>query len=362
MLFGNCISYVCSSDLLAESLFVPLLSAECWLPLCSEFSSFRSSICRYAAGSVRSGLLLPVRRNRSPIMRRVFVLTLTSFLGACQLAPPHARPALPTTRDYPTSYAGDGVLGRRAVEISWREFFADPQLETLIATALERNRDLAVAVAQIQEARGLYRIQGAERLPALGANGDVTRSRTPGSAIGIPEVGAITDTRYSIGVGVTGFELDFWGRVRNLSDAARSQYLATVQAERAFRLALIRDVASTYFASREADERIALAEATVRSRQAGLRIAERRLEAGVTSALDFRQAESLLTNTETEFDSLRLAEAPRANFRAVLLVGLVHAVLTVPLPLADQTNGTVFAVDSPSELMVTRAAITRYPD
>src|SRR3546814_18885211 len=104
-----------------------------------------------------------------------------------------------------------------------------------------RNRDLAVAVAQVQEARGLYRIQDAERLPALGANGDVTRSRTPGSAIGIPEVGAITDTRYSIGVGVTGFELDFWGRVRNLSDAARSQYLATVQAERAFRLALIRD-------------------------------------------------------------------------------------------------------------------------
>src|SRR3546814_5066161 len=72
-------------------------------------------------------------------------------------------------------------------------------------------------------------------------------------------------------LGVTGFELDFWGRVRNLSDAARSQYLATVQAERAFRLALIRDVASTYFASREADERIALAEATVRSRQEGLR-------------------------------------------------------------------------------------------
>src|SRR3546814_7874964 len=65
------------------------------------------------------------------------------------------------------------------------EFFADPQLETFVATALERNRDLAVAVAQIQEARGLYRIQDAERLPALGASGDVTRSRTPGSTIGI---------------------------------------------------------------------------------------------------------------------------------------------------------------------------------
>src|SRR3546814_10853375 len=94
-----------------------------------------------------------------------------------------------------------------------------------------------------------------------------------------------------------GFELDFWGRVRNLSDAARSQYLAIVQAERAFRLALIRDVASTYFASREADERIALAEATVRSRQEGLRIAERRLEAGVTSALDLDRKSTRLNSS-----------------------------------------------------------------
>src|SRR3546814_17884084 len=149
-------------------------------------------------------------------MRRVVVLTLTSVLGACQLAPPHARPALPTTRDYPTSYAGDGVLGRRAVEISWREIFADPQLETLIATALERNRDLAVAVAQIQEACGLYRIQGTERLAALGANGDVSRSRTPGSAIGLPKVGRFTVTRYPIGVSLPSIKHDYWRRGRNL--------------------------------------------------------------------------------------------------------------------------------------------------
>src|SRR3546814_2825539 len=87
---------------------------------------------------------------------------------------------------------------------------------------------------------------------------------------------------------------------------------------RAFRLALIRDVASAYFASREADERIALAEATVRSRQEGLRIAARRLEAGVTSALDFRQAESLLTQAETELAGLRLTKAQSENFLAVL--------------------------------------------
>src|SRR3546814_1651698 len=93
-------------------------------------------------------------------------------------------------------------------------------------------------------------------LPALGASGDVTRSRTPGSTIGIPEAGAITDTRYAIGVGVTGFELDFWVGVRTLSEAARWKYLATVKADRGFRLALFGDVASPYLVSGEADDRI----------------------------------------------------------------------------------------------------------
>src|SRR3546814_13398477 len=86
-------------------------------------------------------------------------------------------------------------------------------------------------------------------------------------------------------------------------------------------------------------------------------MAERRLEAGVTSALDFRQAESLLTQAETELASLRLAEAQSENFLAVLLGGPVPVGLTVPLTLADQKNGTVIAAGLPSELMVTRPDI-----
>src|SRR3546814_11994681 len=115
---------------------LPVLSAECWPPLCWEFSSFRSSICRSAAGLVRNGLLPPVRRDRSPIMRKVLALTLTSLLGACQLAPPHARPAMPTAQDYPTSSPGEVVRGQRAVAISLREFFPDPLVETYDATTL----------------------------------------------------------------------------------------------------------------------------------------------------------------------------------------------------------------------------------
>ncbi len=290
-------------------------------------------------------------------MRKCFALAIGMLLAGCQLAPPHTRPDLPTAPAYPDSYAGDVTLGQRAVEIGWRDFFADEQLEQLVATALVRNRDLAVAVAQIEEARGLYRIQDADRLPTVGTFGDATLSRTPGGVTGIPGAESVTGERYSIGVGVTGFELDFWGRVRNLSEAARSQYLATVQAQRAFRLALIRDVASTYFASREAAERAALAEATLRSRQEGLRIARLRLDAGVTSALDFRQAESLLTQAETELAGLRLAQAQSNNFLAVLVGGPIPAELPPPLPLASQRSATTIAAGLPSELLVVRPDI-----
>lgn len=287
-------------------------------------------------------------------MRKAYLLAATALLGGCQLAPPHERPATPTADGYPAAYAGDVTLGVRATEIGWRDFFADPRLDQLVATALQRNRDLAVSVAQIEEARGQYRIQDAERLPQLGATADATRSRVSGAQAGMPEAGSITSNRFSVGVGVTGFELDFWGRVRNLSEAARSEYLATVQAERAFRLTLIRDVASTYFASREAEERIELAEATVKSREEGLRLAKRRLDAGVTSALDFRQAESLLTQAETELAGLRLAKAQSDNFLTVLVGGPIAEALPQPLSLASQKNGTTIAAGLPSELLVAR--------
>ncbi|MFA7586316.1 MAG: efflux transporter outer membrane subunit [Novosphingobium sp.] len=283
-------------------------------------------------------------------MRKAVALFLAAFAGGCQLAPPHERPQSPNAVAFP-AYAGDVTLGRRPIEIGWRDLFIDQQLQTLVTAALARNRDLAISLARIEEARGIYRIEDAARLPPLGATADIVRSRT---ATGIPGAGNTVDTRYSVGVGITGFELDFWGRVRNLSEAARSQYLATVHAERAFRLTLIRDVASTYFAAREADERIALAEATVGSRQEGLRIARLRLNAGVTSALDFRQAESLLTQAETELAGLRLAKSRNDNFLAVLIGGPVPADLPPPLPLGKQRHGIIMAAGLPSELMVTR--------
>src|SRR5690606_22236569 len=183
---------------------------------------------------------------RSPAMRNLIALAAAATLAGCvNMAPKHERPPLSTAADFPAEFAGDVTLGQRATDVAWRDFFADPQLEVLIEQAILRNRDLAVAVAQIEEARGLYRIEAADRLPTVGASAEATRTRGPS----LTGAGTDTTNRYSVGVGVTSFELDFWGRVKNLSEAARSQYLATEAAERAFRLALVRDVASTYFAS-----------------------------------------------------------------------------------------------------------------
>lgn len=286
------------------------------------------------------------------------MLLAATALSGCNMAPKHVRPDMPTAAAYPERYAGDVTIGQRATEIGWRDFLADPQLEQLVTLALEHNRDLAIAVAQIEEARGQYRIQDSSRLPNVDATGSVLRSRTPLAASGVPgQQGAVTFDRYTVGVGVSSFELDFWGRVRNLADAARAEYLATIEAERAFRLALTRDVASAYFAGREAAERIALAEATVHSRQEGLRIAKRRLDAGVTSALDFRQSESLLTQAETELAGLKLAKAQSDNFLNVLTGGPVPDDLPEALPLARQASPAELVAGLPSDLLVARPDI-----
>jgi multidrug efflux system outer membrane protein len=247
----------------------------------------------------------------------------------------------------PDSTATAGV---RATDIAWREFFRDPRLDALIATALTNNRDLRVSVAQIEVARGLYRIQSADRLPTVNANAGVSRSHAG-------EAGGTTVDRYSIGVGVSAFELDFWGRVRNLSEAARSQFLATVQAQRAFRLSLIEDVASTYLQSIETGEQIRLAEATAQSRREAVRITQVRLRAGLTSALDFHQAEALLEQAQAARAGLQLSQARLNNLLFVLVGGPVPQPLPEPLPLEQQVNAVVLAAGLPSELLLSRPDI-----
>ena len=283
-------------------------------------------------------------------MRKRVMLLPLALLAACIQAPTHVRPGLPT----PTAFSLDSAAGSgaRTVDIAWRDFFQDERLRVLIATALENNRELRVSVAQIDVARGFYRIQSADQLPTVGANAGATRSHAGAAASGVP--GGTTGNRFDIGVGVSAFELDFWGRVRNLSEAARSEFLATVQARRAFRLSLIRDVASTYLSAIEAGEEIRLAEATAQSRREGVRIAQVRLRSGVTSALDFHQAESLLSQAEAALAGLRLTRERLNNQLFVLVGGPVAQPLPQPLLITQQTDSVLLGAGLPSDLLLNR--------
>lgn len=301
-------------------------------------------------------------------MHRYAPVVLGIALTGCQLAPQHEQPPSPTAAQYPAEYGatrGDTL----AAEVAWRAFFEDPQLQHYIDTALRRNRDLQIAVSRIEEARGQFNIQGADRFPTLAGTADASRGRFPaggagagsgsaaGGTAGFPGGSGGVSERVSVGLGISAFELDFWGRVRNLTEAARAQFLFTVEAQRAFRLSLIADVASTYLAIRSADSRIDLAEATLQSRRDGLRIAQTRFDAGITSALDFNQAQALLTQARTELASLRLTRAEQINYLNQLIGGPVQAPLPAPLPLDRQIEPLRLDAGLPSELLLVRPDI-----
>lgn len=286
---------------------------------------------------------------------RLILLMVGSLLAACSMQPRYERPKPPVAPAWP-AVAPASKTGRLASETGWQSFFRDERLKALIKLGLENNRDLRVAALRIDEARGQYRIQRADRLPSISANGAYTRSKTSAAT---PSGALSTDPYdlYDVSVGVSAFELDFWGRVRSLSDAARAQYLSTVEGERAFRISLIADIASAYLTLQALDERIGLAEGTLASRQKGLDLAKLRLDAGVTSALDYRQTETLLTQAQTELAALRRQEAQTWNALNVLVGSDRPADLPLPLPLAAQDLEGGIRTGLPSDILVNRPDI-----
>ena len=278
-----------------------------------------------------------------------------ALAGCASMAPEHERPVLSTADSYDPTLRPDGTVV--ASSLTYEEWFRDPRLVALVDTAVARNRDLLAATARIEQARAQYRIEDSRRLPTPVANAAASRSRSPLPATTPGGPGSVTADRFEVGVGVTSFELDFWGRVASLSDAARAQYLAVEANQRAFYLSLIADVASTYFAILEADDQIDLAQATLESRREGLRIARLRLDAGVTSALPFRQAETLMTTAEQQLAAQRLTQARLRNQLAVLIGGPLPEDLPASLPMADQNNGMVLDPGLPSDLMLVRPDI-----
>ncbi|WP_454675395.1 AdeC/AdeK/OprM family multidrug efflux complex outer membrane factor [Achromobacter pestifer] len=280
------------------------------------------------------------------------VLTLLLVTGCVSMAPPYSRPALPVPATYDAPNARPASLA--ASDISWRTYFSDPTLHQLIDTALVNNRDLRTALLRVQEARALYGIQRADQFPTLGVQADGTRGRVPGdlNLTGQPQI----SSQYQVGVGLASWELDFWGRVRSLKDAALQNYLATEAAAQAATLSLITQVADSYLTLRELDERLALTQETIASRAESLRIFRRRFEVGAISKLDLTQVETLWQQARALGADLERIRAEQAHALA-LLVGAPLDLPTQSVRLEDAAVMHELPAGLPSDLLVNRPDI-----
>jgi len=237
-------------------------------------------------------------------------------------------------------------------QIGWREFFTDAGLQELIAQALENSRDLRIAIQRVEEARGLYGIQRADRLPSISAGAMASRSRVPSDLS--PTGSAVTSDQYEATLNLSTWEMDFWGRVRNLTAAALESYLETEEARRAVAISLVAQVANTYLLERDLDERIAIAQQTLATREDSYRIARRRYEIGYESKLAAVQAETLLNQARADLPVL-LRQRDLTRNALTLLVGLpVVDFGTQPLSQIEPGFVREISIGLPSDLLLNR--------
>ena len=257
-------------------------------------------------------------------MSRTLPLVIALALAGCSFTPDYQRPEAPIPAAWPATVGAGDTAKSSAITASavrpdgnWRAFFPDPRLQSLIAAALEHNRDLRVAVARVDEARALAGIARAERFPAVDLAAQRAASLTPAdlSATGRQ----LNSQRYDVNLAVASFELDFWGRVKNLDDAGRANFLASDYAHQAFRLSLIADVANAWLSLLELGERLELAQATTKSREETRTLIGRRRDVGLAGDLDYLQADGAFQNARAETANLARSNAAAENALRLLV-------------------------------------------
>ncbi|MES2296779.1 MAG: efflux transporter outer membrane subunit [Pseudomonadota bacterium] len=284
--------------------------------------------------------------ERGWIMRTTTAAAALALGGCISMAPHYERPAAPVAATFP----GAGTAaGGAAAQTGWHDYFADARLRQLIELALANNRDLRVAILNIEQARAQYQIRRADMLPTV--NLGATGSRVPGSNDSIT-------SNYTAGLMVSAFELDLFGRVRSLSNSAQAQYLATEEARKSTHISLVAAVANAYLGLLADDELLALTRQTLAGRDDSLKLVQLKYDQGVVSKLDLQQANSLL-------EAARVAAAQQQRQRAqdehllVLLVGQsLPGTLAPPATLAA-TSLAELPAGLPSDLLAQRPDIVQ---
>ena len=286
---------------------------------------------------------------------RISLIIAVAFaMGGCSLVPEYFRPAAPVPETYPGQPATDAVTNTPVTEappLSWQTYFADADLQHLIQIGLDHSRDLKTAVLRMDEAQATYDVQKADRLPTVQGNLNYDRSRTVFSSSQ-----AFEAKLFRIGVGISEYEIDVFGRVKSLSQAALEQYLAVSENRQAVQTTLITEIATQYVNFLAINEQLKLAQQTLDDRKQTLQRTQRRFEAGLDQVLDVKAAQIQVEQVQAQRAQWQRQLATTQNALYLLLGETSHR---TPLPvkplaalrLVDVTPGM------PSSLLTRRADI-----
>ena len=283
---------------------------------------------------------------KRPTPALTLTLVAAVALGGCAVGPDYKRPALPAPDNF---YGMSGPASEASLaDTKWWDLFADPALRSLIEEALRNGYDVRLAAARVEESRARYGIAGSLYYPDLGYSAGLSRVHT--SAYSLP--GNVTGNQVTANALVS-WELDVWGRVRRLNEAARAQYLATEEGRRAVVLSLVADVASAYFDLRDLDAELEISRRTRATFQDTYDLFSRRLAGGAASALETARAEALLANASAQIPALEQRIVAREN-QITLLLGRSPGPIPRGGSLTEQALPPAVPAGLPSALLLRR--------
>jgi multidrug efflux system outer membrane protein len=292
-------------------------------------------------------------------MKKTILLLAGILLLAtgCTLAPRYTKPEAPVPAEWPKgpAYTGTGAAAVPAVaEWKWREFFADEKLQKVVETALDNNRDLRLAVLNVEKVRALYGIQRAELYPSFGLTGSGTKKRVPADLSSSGKSQTVEE--YSVNLGVLSWEIDLFGRIRSMKDSALEEYLSTEQARRGAQILLVSEVATAYLTLAVDRENLTLSRSTLESRKAAYDLIRRRYELGLASELDLRRAQT--TVDAARADVARYTEMAAQDENTLnLLAGSTIPEDLLPADLAAVTPPAEISPGLSSEVLLARPDI-----
>lgn len=274
------------------------------------------------------------------------------LLAGCSLAPVYQRPAAPVADQWTdgTSAPTPGEISAKSqATLDWRGFVADEALRALIELALANNRDLRQTVLNVEVARAQYRVQRAERLPHFQLEANGTRQRTPEAAQ--------VQGSYQAGLGLAAFELDLFGRARNLSEATLQEYLSSEENADSARIGLIAEIIDAYLERDGAQHRYLLGTQVLEARETSLRLMGLRRERGLANDLDYQEAVGLVQQARADLERID-REFRQAGNALALLVGVPDTIAQLPrFPSGTTLLVQDLAAGMPSELLMRRPDI-----